>query len=730
MSTISGLTSPSSSSNSNSSSSTTNIYNGHIFGLASGLDVDSMVTGMTTDVQQQIDQANQKKQTLQWQQTDYQTVVTALNTFNSAYLALSGSGSITGNNALQTYMASSDNPAVTAVAQQGATGTPRSMTVYQNATTAAITTSSANNVITGQVDLTNSSNVTALEGNAFNFTVDGVTKSITLTASDVSTNGGDVAKALQGEINSAFGWDSSAASANGPRVTVSLNSSGYAVFSPGAYTDASGNSTTYNTAFTVSGLTTTDSTGNITTNTTGLNALTGSTSAANNRLNRNLTVAQLLSNAGVTLDSSSQYSVQINGQSVTLNGSDSIFKALQTINAAGTGVTLAYSSTTGAMTATASSSGAASNFSLGSGAATDPTTSNDISTAFLGALGFSAAQASGETTAAMQGNAVTGVTGGQDALFSIDGGNTRMARSSNSFTLDNVNYTINGTVSGATTAKISFTQDTSTAVKSVQGFVTAYNVLLATITTYTNTKPDADYKPLTDSQKSSMSDTDIANWNAKASAGVLFNDDTLNGLQQQLRDMISASVTTSDGTTISLANLGIRESTVDTGDDDSTPGQLTFDNGSTDTLVSMLQTNPQQVQDLFTMQSNSPYVINDTATVTTANGTTENRQTFRKNSEGLAYRLQDIINDYTTTGSTSSVQGQLISLLGSSSDGNQLNSIYDQITDMNSQITALNTKMTDKKNALYAKFSTLESFMAKMNSQSGVLASLSSSSGS
>lgn len=742
MSSISSLTSSSSSSGSSSSSSTQSIYNGHIFGLASGLDVDSIVSGLTTDVQGEIDKADQQKQTLQWKQTDYQAVATALNTFNSTYLALSGSSSITGTNALQTYTASSDNAAVTAVAQQGADGTARSITVYQNAAAASISSSTASQTVTGQASATptSASSLSALENDGFTLTVDGVSETIKLTAAQASgiTDTGSLVSALQSNINTAFGWSSDTSSPNSAKVVLSQDStSGEVVFSAGAYTGG-GSPVAYNTSFTVSGISSTDASGNLTSDTNGLYALLGTRSSQSNWLNRNLTVAQILSqNENVTLDGSGTYNVTVNGQTVALNGSDSIFTALSKLNSASTGVTLSYSSTTGVITASAANSGAAGNFSLGTGAAVSsaPSSGDDISTAFLEALGFSGGQASGQSTSALasqtdsSGNPLA--TAGQDAVFSIDGGATRMTRSSNSFTLDNVNYTINGSVSSSSPQKadISFTQDTGTAVKNIQNFVTAYNTLLSTITTYTNTKPDSDYQPLTDAQKAQMSDAQISDWNTKASAGVLFNDDTLNDLENELRDMVNQSVTTSDGTTISLADLGIRESTTDTGTDDTTPGQLVFDNGSTDTLVSMLQSHPQEVQDLFTMQSSTSYVINDTQTVTVGS-VTENEQTYRKNTEGLAYRLQDIVSDFTQTGSTPSVQGKLISLLGDAGDGDQLNSIYDQITDVNSQITNLNQKMTDKKNALYAKFSTLESFMAQMNSQSGILSSLSGSSSS
>lgn len=722
MSSISSLTS-SSSNSSSSSTSTSNIYNGRIFGLASGLDVDSIVTGLVSDIQSEIDKEGQKKQTLQWKQTDYQSIVTALNAFNSSYLELSGSGSLTAPNALQTYTASSSNSSVvTATAAEGANGAAASITVYQNAATASVRSSASSNQITGSVDLTNASNLTALEGKAFNFTVDGVSKSITLTADDVSSYNG-AAGALQHEIDTAFGWSSDSSSVNGERVKVSLDSSsGDVTFAAGSYTDGGGKNVSYNTSFSVSAAT--DSSGN--TVTAGMSALLGTTTAQSNRLNRNESVQDLLKSEGITL-SSSTVDLNINGKSISLNATDSLFTALNTINSSDSGVTFSYSSTTGIMSATASDSGAAGNFTLlGSG-------SDETNTAaFLKGLGFQSSSlyatdsSTGEIT-----TTPLATTNGQDAVFSLDGGTSRMARSSNSFTVDGVAYTITGTVSSSDpqTANITFTQDTSTAVKNIQNFVSAYNTLLATITTYTNTKPDSDYQPLTDSQKSSMSDTAISDWNAKASAGVLFNDDTLNSLEQELRDMVSTSVTTSDGTTISLSSLGIRESTVNTGTDDTTPGQLVFDDGSTDTLVSMLQDHAQEVEDLFTKQSTTAYIVNDPSTVT-VNGVTKNVQTVRKNSEGLAYRLSDIIADYTTEGDsgTSSSQGKLISLLGDANDGDKLNSIYDQITDANSQITDYKKKMTDKKNQLYSKFSTLESFMAKMNSQSGLLSSLSSGS--
>lgn len=671
----------SSSSSSSSTASTTDIFNGKIFGLASGLDVDSMVTGMVADIQSQIDKAGQSKQKLQWKQTAYESIVSALNTFNDSFLALSGSGSITASSALQVYTAnSSDTSLVSAAAADGATGTARNITVYQSAAAASVsnTVDSSAATITGK----SLSDITLSEGDTFNVTIDSVTKTVTITSDQAANT--DKASALSDAINGAFGYTGS-----DKIVDVSADADGNLnIASADGYTS-------WITVSSASSLSDGQS--------DGLSAL-GITSGSSNRMDMNQTLATLLGT------SDSTYTVNINGTDIALDTSKNLYKTLSAINSSGAGVTLAYDSTTNTISATATNTGAAYSFTLA-----DTSTENGSNAqTLLEALGFSA----DNTTAAAQ---------GRDAIVSFDGGTTKYTRSNNSFTISGVNYTINADMKStdtAQTANITFTQDTSKAVTTIQNFVSAYNTLLKTITDYTNTKPDSDYSPLTDSQKENMSDTDISNWNSKAQEGILFNDDTLEELAQSLRDLVSQSVTTSDGTTITLGDLGIRE---DTSDDYTTaPGKLVFDDDSTDTLVSMLQNHSQEVQDLFTKQSSYSYLIDDSSSVTD-NGTTENRQTARKNQEGIAYRLQDIISDYTSDSSSTLLQGTLTKLLGSSTDGNDTNSIYDQIQAATDKITDYKTKLTNKKNQLYSKFSLLESMMAKFNSTSSAISSLSGS---
>ena len=731
MSTVSSV---SSSSSSSSSTSTTDIYNGHIFGLQSGLDVDSIVTGLVSDIQTDIDDENKDKQKLEWKETDYQNVVSALNTFKSAYLSVSGDDSLTNSDALQTFTASSSNSYIEATAADGCTGQSTDITVYQNAATASAVSSASSHVITSGDDLSGDS----LGGLSFSLTVGSTTKTITLP-SDTSVGGttedtGTLESDLQDAINSAFDWSDSDEEVK-VNVTATENSDG--TYSKTleldegtySYTDSSGTAQTadYNVSYAVS---------SANSDSTGVTTLFGG--ADNNRLNRNDTLEEFLSDDDVnwSTDSSGDktLSVNVNGTSVTLNGSDSLFTVISDLNSADTGVSFSYSSTTGEITATSTESGKSGNFSLLGDASSSDTSAvetQDNTYTLLSALGFKSSELGTASSTDSSGNTVYSpveTTNGQNAVYSFDDGETVMSSNSNSFTVDGVSYSIVGKISSsdAQEATVSFSQDTDAAVKNIQNFVSAYNTLLSTITTYTNTKPDSDYEPLTDTEKESMTDDEITEWNEKASAGVLFNDDTLNELATELREMVGASVTTSDGQTISLSDLGIRESTENTGTDDTTPGQLVFDDDSTDTLVSMLESNPNEVEELFDKESSISYSLNSTST-TTVNGVTESKQDARKDSEGIAYRLSDIVSDYTTTGAQSIEQGKLISTIGDSEDDDQNNSIYDQIEAVNTKISDYEDKMTAKKDALYNKFSLLESYMAQMNTQSSEISSLSSS---
>jgi flagellar capping protein FliD len=128
----------------------------------------------------------------------------------------------------------------------------------------------------------------------------------------------------------------------------------------------------------------------------------------------------------------------------------------------------------------------------------------------------------------------TGEIKGKNAILNINGVDTQ--KTENTFTQSGVSFTL----AGAGSSTITVSTDASTVKNQIQKFVDNYNTLLANMNTklteekattgdkYTN------YKPLSDDQKSAMSQTQIDAWNVQAQLGILQNDDTL---QQAVTDM-------------------------------------------------------------------------------------------------------------------------------------------------------------------------------------------------
>lgn len=91
-------------------------------GLATGMDTDAMVKSMLTADQEKIDKAQQKEQTVKWQQEIYREVMSDVIDFNDKYFSLTSKDSILSNSAWNTLSITSSNSSViTATGNAGAT---------------------------------------------------------------------------------------------------------------------------------------------------------------------------------------------------------------------------------------------------------------------------------------------------------------------------------------------------------------------------------------------------------------------------------------------------------------------------------------------------------------------------------------------------------------------------------------------------------------------------------
>ncbi|MBQ3726762.1 MAG: flagellar filament capping protein FliD [Selenomonadaceae bacterium] len=263
---------------------------------------------------------------------------------------------------------------------------------------------------------------------------------------------------------------------------------------------------------------------------------------------------------------------------------------------------------------------------------------------------------------------------GTNAAFKIDGV-TYDNVSGNNITVGGVTYTALEKMDSAATVTI--TQDTDAIIDKVKSFITDYNKLLASLYEKYEEKPNSDYKPLTQSQKDNMKEEQITKWEEKAKQGLLYHDQTIGKIIQNMRNGIIQSVEGVDGQYNSVFSLGISTTGL--------KGQLVLDE---DKLKKALSEDPDSVYNIFAKLD-----ANDM----------DNQA-----KSGIAQRLGDILVD-----ANKSIKDRA----GSSAD-------ITEDSDLNSLLRNLQTKMSNFKklmnsfeDALYKKYDAMEATLAKLGTQ-------------
>lgn len=267
----------------------------------------------------------------------------------------------------------------------------------------------------------------------------------------------------------------------------------------------------------------------------------------------------------------------------------------------------------------------------------------------------------------------------RDAKLTFNG--TAVASASNTFTIMGVNYTLKNTTPSGTTGSITVSRDIDTEVKNIKDFVSKYNDMLDKLNTAVNEPVYRDYQPLTDDQRSAMSETQIQQWEAKAKSGLFHNDSTLTGL---INDIQNHSTSTVDNGSPynSLVAIGIASQSYQD------KGKLYVDETK---LRAALQADPDAVKNLF---SQSPVTATDSQ-------------------KGIMVRLYDDFQNAFT---------KLTDKAGVSGNAQDDQSIVGKLLqDVNNKINDEQQRLTDKENQYYKKFTALETAMSKYNSQSAWL---------
>lgn len=355
----------------------------------------------------------------------------------------------------------------------------------------------------------------------------------------------------------------------------------------------------------------------------------------------------------------------INGVNFTFNEDTLLNDMMSQINASDAGVKISYSSLKDGFTITSKTTGSASKIEI-------KNTEGNM---------FSYVDAEGHTVAGALGIAEQTKTG-QDAELKIDGYD--VVKSSNTFTIDGITYTLNDKYIPAdeNDKGISFTvtKNVDAVVDKISKLVDSYNELIGKIQDMYGEEVFRSYSPLTDAQKDEMSDKDIEKWEEKAKSGMLHNDSGIDALLTTVRKALYTNV---EGTGMMLSDIGLTTGTYTNG------AKITLNK---DKLRTALENNPDAVKSMFINTSKS----------------TDEAAKFKES--GFMVRVSNALLAYTSKATDVS-----------------LKTLTDRISDSKEQVETLEVKMSEKSEALYKRFSTMEAAMAKLNSQSSWLSSLFSS---
>lgn len=292
----------------------------------------------------------------------------------------------------------------------------------------------------------------------------------------------------------------------------------------------------------------------------------------------------------------------------------------------------------------------------------------------------------------------------KDPTCSASDAGTTIYRSTNSFTIDGMTYNILDDDT-TTNVDIKVTSDVQKSVDKFKAFIDKYNDLVSKINTKITEKTNKDYAPLTDEQKSSMTEEQIEKWETKAKAGILQNDSNLQSMLYKLRETFFDQIGTTgvDKLNVSMTDMGL-----------ATSSTLDYSNGGKvviadeTKLKSFIQNNPSDFTDFFTRNSTTSYDPNHL----TDKG--------RYQSEGVMDRIKDIIDDYTrTTRDSNGYKGTLLRIAGMKGDASEYNNdiTKDLTNNYDKRIKELTTKLNNKETYYYNQFSKLEEAMTKLNSQ-------------
>lgn len=298
---------------------------------------------------------------------------------------------------------------------------------------------------------------------------------------------------------------------------------------------------------------------------------------------------------------------------------------------------------------------------------------------------------------------------GTDAVINVtvNGEQKELTRPSNEIDIDGLKVTISGKfgyddkgqISSDPAEKVTFTSkpDTDKMFEAIKTMVEDYNKIVESVYKEMTTKPNRDYKPLTDEQKKEMSKEQIEKWEEKAKEGLLFADTQLRSLHDSLRFIFNPG---------GEAGAKLRAMGIEPTDNYKDGGKIKLDESK---LKAALNSNPEGVKDAFNA------LASDSADSSIMDSSSKG---------GVITQLKGVMDRFASTSITK--PGILVAHAGSPSSPNSMlrNAMKTEMDSIDKILKNLDVKLKKEIDRYNSQFTQLEMLISQMNAQSGQLAGL------
>lgn len=245
---------------------------------------------------------------------------------------------------------------------------------------------------------------------------------------------------------------------------------------------------------------------------------------------------------------------------------------------------------------------------------------------------------------------------------------------------------VNTPLNDSEAISITTSTDTQGIYDKIKDFITSYNNIINKMTKLYNADSAGNYEPLTDDEKSEMSDSEIEKWETKIKDSLLRRDSTLSTVMSAMTTAMSGGATV-NGKTYFLSNFGISTlGYMNAAENEQNAYHIDGDeddentSGNTDKLMTALNSDPDTVMDFMKQMATNLYNAIDKQMTST---------TLR--SKYSIYNDKEMTTQYKNYTKT---------------------------------IKEWETKISNKEDYYYKKFSSMEIALSKLNSQTSSLSGL------